>query len=112
MKTVDLQPILDAVRNIEKNELIQALATHGGEFDFQKEKPDYPVGLEYYDEFKGPASGDICKVAYNQNSNAIVITLTDDDSNTYDISDDDVYPGQLSVITNSLPEPNKTEDAD
>lgn len=104
MKTVDLQPILDAVKNIEKNELIQALKDHGGEFDFQKGKPDYPVGLEYYDEFKGPASGDILKVVYNPNANAIVITLTDDDSNTYDISGDDVYPGHLSVITNALPE--------
>lgn len=107
MKTVDLQPILDAVHNIEKNELIQAIVAHGGEFDFEKEKPGELVGLEYYDEFKGPASGDVCKVVYNPNTNAIVITLTDDDSNTYDISDDEVYPGHLSVITDSLPEPKK-----
>ncbi len=108
MKTIDLQPILDAVHNIEKNELIQALTAHGGSFDFEKEQPDSLIGIEYYDEFGGPSSADVCKVEYNPNNNAIVITVTDDESNTFDINDEDVYPGHLSVITDALPEPKKT----
>lgn len=109
MKTVDLQPILDAVHNIEKNELTQALIAHGGSFDFEKEQPDYLIGIEYYDEFGGPSSADVCKVEYNPNNNAIIITVTDDESNTYDINDEDVYPGHLSVITDALPEPAKAQ---
>lgn len=108
MKTINLQPVLDAIRNIEKNELIAALKTHGGRFDFEKRKPNEPFSIEYYDEYEGPCSATVLRAEHNPNTNKVILTLTDKYRNSYDISDEDVYPGHLSVIIDNLPEPDRT----
>ena len=104
MKTTDLQPILDAVRNIETKELATALRKHKDGYTFSGD-----FSIEFYDEFKGPMSGTVEKVSIKEKNDVpiIVITVTDDNYNTYDIDSDNVYPGHLSVITAQLPEPKK-----
>lgn len=102
MKFTDLQSILDAVRNIEKKELAEALGKHGGSYTFP-DGEDHP-GIEFWDEFKGPKSGDADVVETDKDGN-ILISVTDEDTDAYRIDADCVYPGQLSAITAALPEP-------
>lgn len=104
MKTVNIQPIIDAVRNIERSELSHALKLHGGSCDLEKTVPD-PVSVEYWDEHDGPTSGTVMRVKLDPNS-GIVITLTDSRyCETVEIDDTYIYPGSLSAITAALPEP-------
>lgn len=105
MKTTDLQPILDAVLNIETKELAAALRQHGGSYKFSEDE----CSIMFYDEFKGPMSGTVNGATIKEINDqpAIKISITDDDHNTYDIEVDSVFPGQLSVITAWLPEPKK-----
>ena len=99
MKTVNIQPIIDAVRNIERSELSHALKLHGGSCDLEKTVPD-PVSVEYWDEHDGPTSGTVTRVKLDPN-----ITLTDNRyCETVEIDDDCIYPGSLSAITAALPE--------
>ena len=100
MKTADLQPILDAVRNIEKKELANALRQHGGKYDFEEE----PCCVEFYNEMSGPNSGIVQNVKLDKDGN-ITLTITDNKSESYEIKDSDVYPGYLSAVTTMLPEP-------
>lgn len=106
MKTADLQPILDAVRNIEKKELVNALRQHGGKYNFEEE----PAGqqnlccVEFYNEMNGPNSGIVQNVKLDEDGN-ITLTITDNQSESYEIKDSDVYPGCLSAVTAMLPEP-------
>lgn len=105
MKTTDLQPILDAVLNIETKELAAALRQHGGSYKF----PEDECSIMFYNEFKGPMSGTVngATIKEIKDQPVIKISITDDDYNTYDIDSDSVFPGQLSVITAWLPEPKK-----
>lgn len=105
MKTANLQPILDAVRNIERQELLAALKAHGGRYSFPEdgERP----GIEFWDEFTGPKSGDVDDVWILKDS-SISIAVTAEDKYSYEIGTDDVYPGHLGAITAALPEPAKT----
>lgn len=105
MKTTNLQPILDAVLNIETKELAAALRQHGGSYKFSEDK----CSIMFYDEFKGPMSGTVEEATIKEikDQPVITISITDDDHNTYDIDSDSVFPGLLSVITAWLPEPKK-----
>lgn len=105
MKTANLQPILDAVRNIERQELAAALKAHGGKYSFP-EDGEHP-GIEFWDEFRGPKSGDVDAVSV-LGDGTISIAITSEDKYSYEIESDDVYPGHLSAITAALPEPAKT----
>lgn len=105
MKTADLQPILDAVRNIEKRELANALKQHGGKYDFE-EDPANPCCVEFYNEMNGPNSGIVQNVKLDEDGN-ITLTITDNQCESYEIKDSDVYPGCLSVVTTMLPEPTR-----
>lgn len=101
MKTSNLQPILDAVRNIEKKELADALKKHGGSFTFPDDAA-HP-GIEFSDQFKGPKSADVDKLELLP-SGVIFVSVTDNDGDSYHITTaDDIYPGFLSAITAALP---------
>ncbi len=106
MKTTDLQPILDAVKNIEKNELINALKEHGGKYDFQKEHK-VVIDIEYYDEFSGPSSATVISVQIIPND-MILLSIVGDEDFREDITNEDLYPGQLSAITAAIPEKTNT----
>ena len=95
MKATDLQPILDGVRNVERQELASALKAHGGIYVFPiDERP-----------CKGPKSADAGTVKLFPDGK-IRIYVTDEDKDSYAIESDDVYPGHLSSITRALPEPD------
>lgn len=102
MKATDLQPILDGVRNVERQELASALKAHGGIYIFPiDERPC----IEIYDDIKGPKSADAGTVKLFPDGK-IRIYVTDEDKDSYAIESDDVYPGHLSSITRALPEPD------
>ncbi len=102
MKATDLQPILDGVRNVERQELASALKAHGGTYAFPT---DERPGIEIWDDIKGPKSADVNSVGLFPGE-IIRIYVTDEDKDSYVIESDNVYPGHLSPITRALPEPD------
>lgn len=103
MKATDLQPILDAVRNIERQELASALRAHGDSYEFG-DGEEHP-GIEIWDDFKGPKSADVDYVELLPGGK-VRLSVTDEDEDSYVIESENVYPGHLSPVTRALPEPD------
>lgn len=109
MHTTDIQPIIEAVKNIEKNDLVRALRAHGGTYDFT-EDPD-PVSVEFQGG-NGPCSGTVLRARITENRSTgtsprlgVAIFVDDTDCDQYEVTDEDVYAGFLSGITDAMEEP-------
>lgn len=103
MKSTNYQEIANGIKRAEQKELAAALKAHGGKFEFN-EDIQRPV-VEFYNELNGPKSGIVSAVRLEDK--VILMTVTDTESETYEIDADDVYPGCLSVVTEFLPEPQE-----
>ena len=101
MKSTNYQEMADGIKRAEQKELAAALKAHGGKFEFN-EDIQRPV-VEFYNEINGPESGIVSTVRLEDK--VILMTVTDTESETYEIDAEDVYPGCLSVVTEFLPEP-------
>ena len=107
MYYANIQPILEAVKNIEKQDLRRALESHGGSFSFEDTDP---CPVEFYDDFHGPTAGNV--ISAHLKDDKIILNIEDEDSNIYDIEVDDLYPGMMSGITDRLPEPGEDQEDD
>ena len=115
MHATDIQPIIEAVKNIEKNDLIRALRAHGGTYDFT-EDPD-PVSVEFQGG-DGPCSGTVLRARLTERPGTgasrrtgVAILVDDTDCDQYEVTDGDVYAGFLSGITDAMEEPEDHEEA-
>ena len=115
MRNTNIQPLIDAIKAIEETELIAALKAHGGSFVFDKEEKEQTLPpIEFYDDYKGPSAGDVLEARLKKNTTnpkeekeAVVLTIIDEDRDSYDIEAETLYPGMISGITARIPEPEK-----
>lgn len=93
MKHIDIQPLIEAVKNIEKQQVCASIGDGLG-VTFN---PDCPPAVEFYNG-SGPASASVHSIRIEEGKP--VITVYDDalDGGTYDIAAEDLYPGQLIGI--------------
>lgn len=107
--TSKLHGLIAIVKTIEQDELFDALVAHGGSYDFENE-PLPPV-VEFYNDGCGPQSGIVLSARIHQSSKGpstpkdIRLNVTDNNSDTYEIEIDSVYPGFLEVLTKKIPQP-------
>ena len=107
--TSKLHGLIAIIKTIEQDALFDALVAHGGSYDFENE-PVPPV-VEFYNDGCGPQSGIVLSARIHQSSKGpstpkdIRLNVTDNNSDTYEIEIESVYPGFLNVLTEVLPDP-------
>ena len=106
MRHTDIQPIISAVKAIELKDLVHALKTHGRSYSFPDE--DAPA-IQYETDFGGPRKGTVIDAEVRYDDKGVTLLVDDmTDCDQYHVSSDDVLPGELSLVTAALPEPDKT----
>lgn len=111
MRTTNIEPLLEAIKNIEKEDLIAALKAHGGSYHFIEDDEHLLPPIEFYDDLKGPKAADVNGASVESVSDSgketIILFITDEDNEQYEIEADDLYPGMMSGITQAITEPGK-----
>lgn len=102
MYHTDVQPLLTAIKNIEKQDLRRALKARGSFYNFVFNSPE-PVYVEFYDDLHGPKSALAESVCIKADEN-IVVSVLADDSELFEIDVDDLYPGMISGLTEAISE--------
>jgi hypothetical protein len=104
MYHTDIKPIIDAVRNIEKADLVRALEAHGGSYTFNPETN--PVGVVF--QGIGAESALILRARIKEKPDGKDVELIVEDAvDDYTVETSLVYAGQLSGITAAIPEPTE-----
>lgn len=110
MQATDIQPILQACHNIEKQDLVRALAAHGGVYEFMDRDGD-PVSVQFLGT-NGPCNGHVLRVRLTEHRagpgsvvRGAAILVDDTFCDQYEISADNVHTGFLSGITEAMEEP-------
>lgn len=100
MDFINIDPLLSAVRSIEKQEAIRILKEHDGLILVDE---DDCVGVEYQDTFDGPKRTLVKKVMLNKDDTDIIIIAYDEiDGGTFKLTPEDLYPGGLASIFASI----------
>ncbi len=98
MKTVDIRPLIKAVRNIELQQARNALKSKG-EVPFDKNNPP-PV--EYHNG-QSPATGDAMSITYDSSRKTAVVKIWDNLTGTPgDFTADNLFPGELTRLLERL----------
>ena len=95
MKHIDIKPLIDAVKNIEVQQMLDALRAYGRKCVFNPENP--PV-IEFYGG-NGPASTDVKDVRLSADKKTIIVEVWDNVcGGTFELAPEDIYPGHLIGI--------------
>jgi len=97
MKHINIEPLIQAVKNIELQEVRNLLRTNGS----KKTDNQEPVSVEFYGG-NGPTSGLVKSVSLNEKEEVTVEVWDDTFGGTFEITPEDIYPGQLLGIFDSL----------
>ena len=111
MRHTDITPLLNRVRDLEKEELKKAVAAHGGLYRFDKD--NRPVITSPCSDSSDTAEDiDICQASVNEEGNLCLTGISHLDFRDVEIEydPDDFAPGQLSFITNDIPETDEVKD--
>ena len=106
MQATDIHTILEAVRQVEKNSLCSALGKHGGAYAFNTQENPVSVAFKGDD---GPHAGLVLQARTTRNRNngitrtSVRILVNDDRHDEYEIGAEDLFPGQMSVVTDAIP---------
>lgn len=103
MHATNILPIIHAVQAIETKDLIRALEAHGGSYDFSDED-DMP-SVVYETDRNGPMCGLVTKVSLLDGRKGVRLLVDDRYDDQYYITDGDVVPGELTKVTEAIPEP-------
>lgn len=100
MNFINIDSLLSAVRNIEKQEAIRILKEHDGLILVDE---DDCVGVEYEDTFDGPKRTLVKKIMLNKDETDVIIIAYDDiDGGTFKLTPEDLYPGGLAGVFASI----------
>lgn len=92
MQHINIQPLIDAVKVIEKEEAIRILKENGGHIRVKKNTCPY---AEFYGG-NGPSSALIKEIGLSKDEKDVIITVWDDiDGGTFELKPEDLYPGSL-----------------
>lgn len=111
MRHTDITPLLSRIRNLEKEELKKAVAAHGGLYRFDKD--NRPVITSPFSDSSDTAQDiDICQASVNGEGNLCLTGIPHLEFRDIEIEydPDDFAPGQLSFITNDIPETDEVKD--
>ena len=100
MRHIDINPLIEAVKNIEAQEVRSLLRSRSGA-DSVSVLQDTPVAVEFYGG-NGPASALVRSVRLCKDGSISVTVWDDIAGGTYEISPSDIYPGQLLGIFDNL----------
>lgn len=93
MKHIDIKPLIDAVKNIEFQQMRDTLKSY-----FKRKyafDPDCPPAVEFYGG-NGPASADVKEIRLSDDGKTIIVEVWDNAyGGTFEIKPDDIYPGHL-----------------
>ncbi len=111
MKHTNFDPIINQLRNIETEELKQAVLAHGGRFRFE-DKDNRPVITSPCSDFSDTAIDvDVCEVSVNDRGLLCIIgTEHEGDADEIEFAPSDFTFGQLGYIINAIPETEKVKD--
>ena len=106
MKPTDIKPILEAAKKIEVDDLREALIAHGGSFHFYPGNPDNGHGpcISAWNKTEGAFSACVRSLKINR-AGRIALVVRDQKDQIFRIYDENVFVGQLSIITESIPKP-------
>lgn len=100
MNFINIDPLINAVRDIEKQEAIRILKEHDGLILVDE---DDCVGVEYEDTFDGPKRTLVKKIMLNKDETDVIIIAYDDiDGGMFKLTPEDLYPGGLASIFTSI----------
>ena len=100
MDFINIDPLLSAVRSIEKQEAIRILKEHDGLILVDE---DDCVAAEYCSAFDGPKRTLVKKVMLNKDDTDIIIIAYDEiDGGMFKLTPEDLYPGGLASIFASI----------
>lgn len=92
MNHIDIKPLIDAVKNIESQQMQAVLKSCGGKHAFD---PNCPPAVEFYGG-NGPASADVKEIRLSDDGKTIIVEVWDNAyGGTFEITPDDIYPGHL-----------------
>lgn len=92
MNHIDIKPLIDAVKNIESQQMQAVLKSYGRKHAFD---PNCPPAVEFYGG-NGPASADVKEIRLSDDGKTIIVEVWDNVyGGTFEITPDDIYPGHL-----------------
>ena len=97
MRPTDFNPLLEAIRAVEKEELLQAVLEHGGSFTFPSGEYDLPVKVSFRDGDE-VSYGQVLEVRLNGRRDGVIILVNDRECEEYDIPSDLLLPGEAYNI--------------
>jgi hypothetical protein len=100
MKHIDINPLIEAVKNIEAQEARSLLRQRGGHVNLELSNPE-PVIVEFYGG-AGPASAIVRSVRLDGDDTITVEVWDDTFGGTFEIAPADIYPGHLLGIFDTI----------
>lgn len=97
MKHLNIEPLIEAVKNIELQQVKNLLQSD----KVKTISPINPVSVEFYGG-NGPASALVKSVSLNEKEEVVVEVWDEYFGGSFDITPEDIYPGQLLGIFDSL----------
>ena len=91
-RTVNVTPLVSAVKGIELQEIRNLLKENGGSFEFDK---NCPPSVDH-SHFSGAKTSDVASIRIEKGNPKAILTIWNNyTGGTYDISSDDLYAGEL-----------------
>lgn len=107
MEHTDFYALTRRIKQIEYNELRDAIVAHGGSYEWNMEAGDYPIIAVNVDSIcPNPMDINVTKV-YVKNDNVFIEGEGKEYGEHVDFSCEDVFTGHLSYILDLLPETDK-----
>lgn len=92
MNHIDIKPLIDAVKDIESQQMQAVLKSCEGKHAFDHNRPP---AVEFYGG-NGPASADVKEIRLSDDGKTIIVEVWDNAyGGTFEITPDDIYPGHL-----------------
>jgi len=99
MKHLDINPLIQAVKDIELQETARALKLTGRRRTFKKNRAPR---IEYHSEGAGPASAFVKSVRLPDPKTIVIEACNEDFESTFTVAAEDLYPGSLMAIVDAI----------